>query len=99
MHPVPYFLFLLSLFQKTRSLELIIPESDFSVSISLFHNDSSAETDCHISMASKLERSAGWIALGTGNAMTGSLMFILYPNKYGKQSRQPGALTYLQSES
>ncbi|KZZ89297.1 Carbohydrate-binding domain family 9-like protein [Ascosphaera apis ARSEF 7405] len=45
------------------------------------HNESSATNDLYIRISAVFPHRLGWAAFGTGNAMEGSLMFIIYPGE------------------
>ncbi|KAL3421435.1 hypothetical protein PVAG01_07880 [Phlyctema vagabunda] len=56
-----------------------VERADLLIDISLVQNSSSNAVDFHISMTSKFGPKGGWVALGTGHGMKGSLMFIMFP--------------------
>lgn len=69
---------LLSAFRLAKATLLEVKEANLRVDLSLFHNSSTNAVDFHISMASEFGPRGGWVALGTGHAMKGALMFIMY---------------------
>jgi len=81
MRLVYHLLRLLFLMQAAMALQYYIDQPDLLIDISLSENVSSNSVDFHISMASQFGPNGGWVALGTGNIMAGSLMFIIYPNE------------------
>lgn len=70
--------FFISIITNATAWQQHVPKANFQISVNLVQNSSSNGVDFHISMASPLGSNGGWVALGTGNSMYGSLMFIMY---------------------
>ncbi|KAL2003074.1 hypothetical protein VTN02DRAFT_5090 [Thermoascus thermophilus] len=64
---------------------------EFCVAISSRQNPTTQATDLFLSIAakpgdeSKVRRGRGWLAIGTGDQMSGSLMFVLYGDASGRR--------------
>jgi hypothetical protein len=71
----------LCLLQDVKSSQYYVEQPNLLVDISLSKNVSTSNVDYYISMTSEFGPSGGWVALGTGNSMAGSLMFIMYPDE------------------
>lgn len=52
---------------------------DFCASFSSYANPSSGKTDLYVRTSTKFRNKLGWSAVGTGETMTGALMFVFYP--------------------
>lgn len=73
-------------------------EVDLLIDISLHQNASSNSVDIHMAMEYQFGVNGGWVALGTGNRMRGSLMFIMYPNTNKCKSTHTTLSTLNQTE-
>jgi hypothetical protein len=64
-----------------KTLQCYIEQPDLLVDTSLSPNVSSDNVDIYIFIASRFGSNGGWVALGAGHAMAGSLVFIMYLEK------------------
>ncbi len=71
--------FLVVILEFAKAGPNYVKQADLLFDISLVQNSSNNGIDFHISMASHFGPKGGWVALGTGHIMKGSLMFIMYP--------------------
>jgi len=62
---------------------------DFCVGISTYQNATSQKSDVFFSLSIPRSSALGWTALGTGAAMAGSLMFIVYGDPHAASSAPP----------
>lgn len=53
-------------------------QADFCVALATYHNATADAWDVYLSMTVTRSSNLGWTAIGTGPAMAGSLMFIVY---------------------
>ena len=60
-------------------------QADFCVALATYHNATADAWDVYLSLTVERSSGRGWTAIGTGPAMAGSLMFIVYgdPNLPG----------------
>ncbi|KAI5304614.1 hypothetical protein KEM56_006264 [Ascosphaera pollenicola] len=69
-------------------------DSCFAVA-STRHNETSAANDLYIKISAVFPHRLGWAAFGTGHAMEGSLMFIIYPGKGENEHDAPQHESFL----
>ncbi|KAH8807111.1 hypothetical protein F5884DRAFT_879741 [Xylogone sp. PMI_703] len=89
MNPASLIFYLLThivLIQVVRSSRFCEERSNLCINFTLAQNVSTGYTDFYISISYKFGHDGGWAALGTGNVMAGSLMFIVYPDEQKKIS-------------
>lgn len=53
---------------------------DFCASITSHGNESTTNVDLYIRTSSRFRSRNGWSAIGTGETMSGALMFVFYPS-------------------